>query len=322
MPSAALHLTHVELLAKDSAIHLGLRQALQQELVYAHLGAIFPDLPFYTNIVTMMLGYWLEMPAEQCPFAQKLHRFHPDLFAWHFLTESRKDHILTRSQRLAILGGFFAHVALDIELHPLVNWCSRRDVMLRGGHESHHHRLTEKYHSLFFHLDLQGRDAIGTPHFFAEKSRLIEHPLFFRLHLDLPVVRWATDLLAGFFHESAPNMKQFARWLRTFRHFSLMVSLPAADRNGKRLGTNENRHHYFENEIFSFRDFWNRGYQRSCQLLNLAYEIFEAGEDSASSREAFLQAANIQDLAYPPEHHLPPLSDQLFDCEQNFGLAG
>src|SRR5512143_2445908 len=109
MPSATLHLTHAEMLAHEPAVPAALREAMQEELTFARLGAVFPDLPFYTNIVTMMLGYWLEMPAETCPFAQKMHRYHPDEFAWHFLTEAGKDRLLTRDQRLAIMGGFFSH---------------------------------------------------------------------------------------------------------------------------------------------------------------------------------------------------------------------
>ena len=307
MPGAALHLTHAELLSADPALPGPLREAMAQELIYARLGSVFPDLPFYTNIVTMMLGYWLEMPAEYCPFAQKLHRYHPDLFAWHFLVTAREDRLLSEQQRLAILGGFFSHLALDLDLHPLVNWCARRDVITRGGHESHHHRLTEKYHSLFFHRDLQGADCIGRPQFFLESSRILERPPFFRVDPGEPTVRWATDLLAGFFHEQAPSMRQFASWVRAFRHFGFMVSLPMAKRNGVRLGTEENRRHYYENEDFRFIDFWDRGYARSVKLLTRVHEVWSAGDFSEEAQRAFLEEARLGDLSYPPEVNLPAL---------------
>jgi hypothetical protein len=322
MPGATLHLTHAELLSRDPAVPPALRQAMQRELTYAKFGAVFPDIPFYTNIVTMMLGYWLEMPAEHCPFAQKLHRYHPDLFAWHFLTECRKEcRLLSEDQRLAILAGFFSHVALDLELHPLVNWCARRDLARYGGHESHHHRLTEKYHSLFFHRDLQGSDPIGTVYFFREKSRIVEHPPFFRVNPGLPVVRWSTDLLAGFFHEAAPSMRQFASWLRAFRHFGFMVSLPMAQSNSQRLGTESNRRRYYENEDFRFMDFWERGYQRSLRLLELVDRSFQAGDSSGAAREQFLRAARISDLSYPPGCTLPPLREPQ-ELELDLGLTG
>jgi hypothetical protein len=308
MPGATLHLTHVELLAREPALPAPLRLALERELTYTRLGSVFHDLPFYTNIITMVLGYWLEMPAEHVPFAQKLHRYHPELLAWHFLEQAQAaSPLLDRERRLALVGGFFAHIALDLELHPLVNWCARRDVLLHGGHESHHHRLTEKYHSLFFHRELQGADCLGTARFFVEKSVIVEHPPFFRLAIELPVVRWATDLLAGFFHEAAPSMRQFASWLRSFRHFTFCVSLPMARTNSDRLGTEENRRRYYENSDFSFARFWERGYRRSLELLTLAWEAFEAGDFSPVARERFLAAAGIGDLSFPPEVGLPPL---------------
>jgi hypothetical protein len=308
MPGATLHITHAELLSEDPAVPARLRQAMQRELTHAKFGAVFPDIPFYTNIVTMMLGYWLEMPAEYCPFAQNLHRYHPDLFAWHFLGWSLKtDDRVSEDQRLAILAGYFSHLALDLELHPLVNWCARRDLMLHGGHESHHHRLTEKYHSLFFHCDLQGSDPHGTVYYFREKSRIVEHAPFFRINPALPVVRWSTDLLAGFYHESAPSMRQFASWLRAFRHFGFMVSLPMAQSNSQRLGTNANRRRYYENGDFRFIDYWERGYRRSLRLLELVEEIRTGADLSDAARERFLRIARIDDLSYPPSASLPPL---------------
>src|SRR5438132_1707920 len=68
-------------------------------------------------------------------------------------------------------GELVPHVALDLALHPLVNYGARRDVVEKGGHESTHHRVTEKYHALFFHLERFGDDPIGTPAF-AERTRI------------------------------------------------------------------------------------------------------------------------------------------------------
>ena len=296
---------------------------MQRELTYAKFGAVFPDIPFYTNIVTMMLGYWLEMPAENCPFAQKMHRWHPDLFAWHFLRETHNEHDrLTEAQRLAVLAGFFSHVALDLEMHPLVNWCARRDVLLHGGHESHHHRLTEKYHSLFFHRELQGSDPHGTVYYFREKSRIVEHAPFLRINPGLPVVRWSTDLLAGFFHEGAPSMRQFASWLRAFRHFGFMVSLPWAQSNSQRLGTDATRRRYYENDDFRFIDFWDRGYQRTLRMLDLVWQVYESADFSEAARERFLRATRIVDFSYPPSTCLPPLPEPQEERELRYGLTG
>ena len=316
MPSATMHVTHAEHLCAEPALAAPLRQAMCDEATCTRLGAVFVDLPFYTNIVKMMLGYWLEMPAETCPFAQRMHRYHPDLFAWHFLCEAHRDAPLSREKRLSILGGFFSHIALDLEIHPLVNWVARRDLIRYGGNESHHHRLTEKYQSLFFHRLLRGRDIVGTREVFTETTRIVDHSAFFRVNPDPPVIRWCADLLGGFFHESAPSMRQLAGWVRAFRHFGFMVSMPWAKENSNRLGNETNRRRYFDSDEFSFMEHYKRGYERSIALMNQAYAVFEAGDFSTPARNAFLSRARIGDLAEPPEHgRLPALPEHRLELE-------
>ncbi|MCC6750969.1 MAG: hypothetical protein IT371_25155 [Deltaproteobacteria bacterium] len=306
MPSAPLHLTHVELLRRDEAVPARLRRALDAEPSFGRLGAIFPDLPFYTNILTLSLGYWLERPAEPCPLAHRIHQDRPAAFAWHVLERLLRSQHLSRDEALALAAGFFAHVALDLEVHPLVNWCARRDLTARGGHETHHHRLAEKYHSLFFHLDLCGRDCVGVPQFYREKTRILDHPSFLRVQPTLPLVGWIAEVF-DFYPEAAPTRGEVAGWLRTFRHFGFLVSLPVAARNSARLGNADNRRHYYENENFRFEEFFRRGYDRSLGLLRLVDRVAEGGDLGEAARAAFLAQAEIGDYAYPVERHLPAL---------------
>ena len=296
MPGAALHLTHIELLSRDPRVHTGLRRAMQREDLFMRFGAVLLDLPFYTSIVPMMLGYWLERPAEDCPFAVAEHRDRPDLFAWHLVRQAQRDARLTVDQRAALLAGVMAHMALDMELHPLVNRCARRDLARFGGNESHHHRLTEKYHSLFFHRDRLGRDPIGTWDFFRRKTVIVEHPPFVRLGSRLPVYAFISDLLRGFHGASAPSPRQVAHQVRCFRHFALMVCMPWARVNSRNKGTEQNRRRYYENDAFSFADYWERAFSRSVSLVNLAHESFLSGDLSGAGKRAFLAAAAISDL--------------------------
>jgi len=315
MPSATLHLTHAELLGQERRLAPELRDALCREIICCRLGSVFVDLPFYTNIIKMMLGYWLELPAENCPFALKMHRYHPDLFAWHFLQQTHRDGHLPPRQRLAIMGGFLSHIALDLEIHPLVNWCARRDLIRFGGNESHHHRLAEKYQSLFFHRELQGQDIIGTMRVFTEATRIVDHAAFLRVNPEPPVIRWCTEVLAGFFHESAPSMRQFASWIRAFRHFGFVVSLPIARQNSNRLGNDVNRRRYFDNEDFSFMEYFERAYDRSIELMNLAFDLLQSGDFSEDRRDQFLAQARIHNLAQPPEYGRLPALPQHGDLE-------
>lgn len=297
MPGATLHLTHVELLSREPRVDAGLRRAMTRHDPFARLGAVLLDLPFYTNIALMTLRYWRERPAEQRPFAVALHRDRPDLLAWNLLRRSIEDARLPREQRAALLAGVMAHMALDMELHPLVNECARRDLARYGGNETHHHRLTEKYHSLFFHRDLWGQDPIGTWDFFARKTVIVERPPFARLGWRRPVYGFVSDLLRGFHGSTAPGPRQVARWVRDFRHFAIMVCAPWARRNSRNKGTEENRRRYYHNERFTFMEHWQRAFDRSVKLVNLAHEVFSAGDESAAAQRSFLAEARICDLA-------------------------
>ena len=152
---------------------------------------------------------------------------------------------------------------------------------------------------------------------------IVEKPPFFRLHHDMPVARWATDLLSGFFHEAAPGMRQFAAWVRSFRHFGFMVSLPWVHSNGQRLGTDANRERYYVNGEFDFRQHFQDAYDRSVDLLTLAYGALEAGDESDVARSRFLAMADISDLAYPVARRaLPPLPEyeELLPVYEEAGL--
>ena len=296
MPGAALHLTHLELLSLDPRVDRALRRAMERQDPFMRLGAVLLDLPFYTNIVPMTLGYWLERPAEDCPFALAIHKDRPDLLAWHMVRCAHRDDRLSTDQRAALLAGVMAHMVLDMELHPLVNWCAQRDLSRYGGNESHHHRLTEKYHSLFFHRDQFDHDPIGTWAFFSRKTLIVDHPPFLRMDTRPPVYAFVSDLLRGFHGARGPGPRQVARYVRCFRHFALMVCMPWAGVNSRNKGTPQNRRRYYDNDRFSFSDCWDRAFTRSVRLINMAQQIFLSGDFSAASQRAFLAEADICDL--------------------------
>jgi hypothetical protein len=306
MPGATLHLTHVDLLGSDPAAAPLLGQAMARQPVAARLGGLVIDLPFYTSFPRMMLGYWLQMPAEHCAYGAQLHSHHPGRLAWRFVCRAARENGLPRDQRLALLGGFLAHAALDQELHPLINWCAQRDLERHGGHESHHHRLAEKYQSLFFHQELLGGDPIGTPELYRRRSLILRRPSLIWPREGDPALRWLADLLALHLPGWGPGPRQLALRVRAFRQFILAVSAPWARVNSRNKATAENRLRYYDNPDFAFFDHWRRGYRRSLELLDLAARVLREGDLSEGSRRAFLRRASITDLASPPAPSLPP----------------
>src|SRR5207248_6524865 len=110
------------------------------------------DLPYYGFILGEGIRYGLRRPAIDAPWAYRMHCIRPDRFVAGFVRAARLTPGLTEPERLALIGGLLSHAALDLTLHPLVNYIARRDTALHGGPETFNHRATETHHSLFFHL--------------------------------------------------------------------------------------------------------------------------------------------------------------------------
>lgn len=303
------------MLVKDQpGIHPALRGACAAEPVYTRLGAIFHDLPYYGNMLVEAVRYGLGSPALDEPWAYRMHSVRPARFVASFIrAAATTPGPLTRDERLALVGGLLSHCALDLTLHPLVNYCARRDTARHGGHESVHHRLTEKYHALFFHLERTGRDPIGTPEF-REWTRVVKQGASLvpgrRATVEAPLLHFMRDAYRGAYGD-APDGDAWAGWVRSFRHFGILVALPIARRNSEKKQQDPSlRPRYFENDVFRFWQFYACSERRVTELGNLGYAYFDAGDFSTAAEDAFVRAARIDDLA-EPGLAIPALLDEL-----------
>jgi hypothetical protein len=292
MPAPQLHLTFGETLAREPGLADPLRAACRAEPRYTRLGAIFHDLPYYGNMVLMAIRYGLRLPAEESYWGTKIHEDRPDEFLARFVGTARTiDNALTRNERLAIVAGICSHVALDLALHPLVNYIARRDQREEGGAESHHHRLAEKFHALFYHLDSRGRDLIGSAEMH-EKTLVARRSSLVWLAVERPLVDLAVTSYRAMWNDS-PSRRQWMGWVRSFAHFGRMVGHRWAHKNSLRLRTDANREHYFACRDFDFYAFWEAGRLRGIQIANRAYELFERADFSDEARARF-----VKDVAF------------------------
>jgi hypothetical protein len=320
MPAPQLHLTFGELLGRQPDLADDLRTACAAEPRYVRLGSIFHDLPYYGNMAWMAVRYGLRRPAEESYWGTKVHYDRPDQFFARFVETARTiEAPLTRSERLAIVVGFTSHCALDLSMHPLVNYIARRDQRLDGGAESHHHRLAEKYHALFLHLEAFGHDIIGTEAM-RELTRVTKRgSLLRRGAVEPALVEFACAAYRAMW-DDAPSANQWTGWVRSFAHFGVMVSGGMARRNSLRLRTAANRARYFQSPEFDVRDFWEAGRARGVKLAGAAFEYFDRGDFSPEAHRRFIaEVAFDGSLAEPLGLHgpaLPALPDRFGHEEQ------
>jgi hypothetical protein len=309
MPAAQLHLTFGEMLGGLPGVPGRLAGAMAGDPTYVRLGAVFHDLPYYGNMALMAIRYGIKRPAEESYWGYKLHYDRPPEFLASFIANAASHPApLSRTERLAIVGGFVSHVALDCALHPLVNWQARRDVAERGGHESHQHRIAEKFHSQFFHVDRFGDDVVGNPAM-RSKTRVTKRFSLVRRAAEPALVALAIEAYRGFFGEG-PDGRTWTSWVRSFAHFGALLSGPVARRTSRRQRTAEMRKRYFQSSQYDFHAFFDAACHRGARLATLAHDFFEAGDFAPEARRRFVAEAGVDDsLAEPAGRGLPALPE-------------
>ena len=306
MPAPQFHLTFGELVAHHPQIRADVRAAALAEPVYTHLGSIFHDLPYYGNMIAEAIRYGFRRPAIDAPWAYRMHCIRPDRFVASYVRAARMTPGLTEREGLALVGGLLSHCALDLTLHPLVNYCARRDTVLYGGHETFHHRVVEKYHALFFHVERFGSDVMGTPEY-RLKTRVVKDS-----HPHRPT---AEPQLIAFMREAyrhaygnAPVPSRWTTWVRNFRHFGLATGNPLVLRNSRKKCKSELLYRrYFKCADFDFNAFYAHSERRVAELVNLAADYYTSGDFSTAAEDEFCHRARIDNLAEPDGLGLPEL---------------
>ena len=303
MPAATLHLTFVELLA-DADVAAEVARAIRARIRHARLGAMLYDVPFYSNVVLMAIRYGLSRPAEARPLGTLIHHGGDatGLYA-NLVARLRRAKGLPRDVRLALLAGAASHIALDAAQHDLVRFVARRQMAASGrGDESYHHRIVEKFQSLFFHVDTFGRDIIGTREWL-ERTRLTEGAsIVFRRHEPGVTAAWLGALRDTY--GTAPTVAEWTSQLRAFVHFGLLTSSYPARRNSRLYGTPEKRRIYYSNELFRFPDHMDAATRLAERMLALSLEYYEAGRFDDPRRRRF-----IDELALPRRISVPEAAD-------------
>ncbi|MFH1808414.1 MAG: zinc dependent phospholipase C family protein [Pseudomonadota bacterium] len=152
MPQSLVHLSAIVELGGDSRLPPQVREALQRCPELARLGAILPDLPFFSNIRRRALRQLLHLPQPGAAWATRMHQ-EPALELGVALLQPRSQSRLGPLSRLALAAGFFSHAALDTALHPLVYRLIAQEGVQGQQASQTLHLSIEKLHSLILHRE-------------------------------------------------------------------------------------------------------------------------------------------------------------------------
>ena len=167
MPTLLLHLTSVERLARCPELAPDFRRALGEDLAYARFGTALPDLPLCDGVAGAVSA--VLRPRRALPrWALRFHEGAPVALGLKMAELVASGALVGTEPGLALVAGYFTHLALDRALHPWVGLLVARHRRPAESELEAHHRI-EWAQTLFFLRETQGRELLGTaalrPHF-------------------------------------------------------------------------------------------------------------------------------------------------------------
>tara|TARA_B100000315_G_C14464645_1_gene535374 strand:+ start:43 stop:942 length:900 start_codon:yes stop_codon:yes gene_type:complete len=294
MPTSLVHITFIEELGRDQKIEPSLSSSIVQRPELAGLGAVLPDLQYYEYFYRLSLRYLLGFSLPFAPWGYLFHSRAPAALGRALIEVLRKEPVKEQPDaKLALIAGYFSHLALDRTLHPLVQSL----VDAEGRNDDHAkaiHGTCERYQSLFFHREIYGVDITGSP-ICCQKVRLLPPG---RRKLDGPIYFFLQKACLETFARF-PRKKQFDNWIRGLYLYGWFLSSPLGRYEGLRGDISALRSKYFENEKFSFSEHYRRGKELAVRYLNSAYSYWQQEEFPEEIRKRFLDQITEVDLGYP-----------------------
>lgn len=148
----------------------GFLRMLRRNKVFANLGSLGPDLPYYQNIAKTAIKTLLfkksDKPVGIHSYAYPLHSCSPNVFALKLLELTWKeseywnpdDWDAQDGRKFAFLCGYLSHMAADQIIHPLVNKIAK--PYYKSTKHSETHRECEIYQDISIFLDIEGRNPL------------------------------------------------------------------------------------------------------------------------------------------------------------------
>ncbi len=161
MPHALVHAAAVDdLAAAPEALPPHIAEALRAHRPYARFGALLPDLPWFALPWRRLVDVATGRPPAPPPFATLLHNGAPVALGLRLAELVAGASFVGRRPGLAVVAGYFSHLALDRTFRPPVADLVRREAM--PGEALHQvERRVDWQQALFFLRRRENRDVLG-----------------------------------------------------------------------------------------------------------------------------------------------------------------
>lgn len=273
MPAEGVHLTALREAAALAAPPL--RRALVRWDDAGRLGAVLLDLAYFDRYAEEVARYALRLPPRASRWGDAIHTQRAVEILLALLGEARRS----RSARVAAIAlGVASHVAIDRQLHPLINALARAHGERADPGAAH--REVEKFQSILFHERYFGEDRMGSPGI----VRLVQVPAR-ELVADDEV---GPALVAAFGALAAdgrpPTQADLAGLARGYEQHATLLGTPLGKTLARPADKARAVPRYLEGSWGRFEALLEAAVTRSVEALERAWACFEAASPPERER--------------------------------------
>ncbi len=280
MAHVLTHTAAVEALAEDPRdLPESVVAALQHDLPYARFGAVWPDLPYFDASPRRLLARLRGGVGPRPPFATLFHNGAPVAFGLRMAELVHKASLVGREAGIAVVTGYFSHLALDRSLRPPIHELVRQ---IRTPDE-HPRALGRKIEFLqaVAHLEHRLRRPILGWRGLSERLQLVKRrgiPMRGIGRGLYHLVRTASGEVVG----PAPSKSEVDHWVRSLAAFARLLASPL----GPRIAGVERAlmRRVYEDE-FDFEAAFTAALERARHHVRVAVAYLESGEFDRGARE-------------------------------------
>ncbi|RMG21248.1 MAG: hypothetical protein D6729_01160 [Deltaproteobacteria bacterium] len=285
MAHVLTHTAAVEALASDPrGLPEAVVVALRDDLPYARFGAVLPDLPYYDASARVLLRRLRGGIGPRPPFATLFHNGAPVAFGLRMAELVAHAALVGRSPGIAVVAGYFSHLALDRSLRPPVH-----ELVRTLKRPKEHPRVLGRrieFLQAIAHLEHRlGRRVLGWGGL-SERLRLLKRESFPLRGIGrglFELVHTASADTVG----PAPTKADLDHWVRSLYLLARLLASPL----GPRVADVDRglMRRVYEDE-FDFESVYEAALERARHHIGCAHAYLEGGVFDRAARERVFEA--------------------------------
>jgi hypothetical protein len=287
MPHVLVHAAAVDdLAAAPKAIPADLAEALQAHRPYGRFGALLPDLPWFALPWRRLVGVATRRAPAPPPFATLLHNGAPVALGLRLAELVAGASLVGRGPGLALVAGYFSHLALDRSFHPPVVELVRREAA-PGESLQQVERRIEWQQALFFLRRREGRDVLGWSAL-PERLQVVKRQGFPLRGVGRGIgllVRTACQDTLGV----APTPADLDGWVRGLYLYGRALGGPLGRRFGLPTDAGDLRGRIYRGEVIDFDAVYLAAVERARHHLRHACRYLTEADFGLDARRAFFE---------------------------------